>query len=57
LLHAEVVKALQSPDVVQRYTELGLTVAPNSRAEFTSLIRSETSRWGGVIRSAGVKID
>lgn len=57
LLHDELVKAVQSPDVVQRYTELGLQVAPSSRAEFGELIRTETSRWGKVIREVGVRLD
>lgn len=56
-LHDELVKAVQSPDVVQRYTELGLVVAPSSRADFTKLIRTETARWGEVIRAVGVTLD
>lgn len=57
LLHDAVVKALQSPDVVQRYTDLGLSVAPSSRAEFGTLIRTETARWGEVIQRVGVKLE
>lgn len=57
LLHAELVKAVQSPDVVQRYTELGLSIAPSSRAQFTELIRTETARWGEVIRAVGVRLE
>ncbi|RZL91940.1 MAG: tripartite tricarboxylate transporter substrate binding protein [Variovorax sp.] len=57
LLHDELVKAVQAPDVVQRYTELGLQVAPSSRAEFAELIRAETARWGQVIREVGVQLD
>ncbi|WP_249729043.1 tripartite tricarboxylate transporter substrate binding protein [Acidovorax sp. CCYZU-2555] len=57
LLHDELVKALQSPDVVQRYTELGLVIAPSSRAQFADLIQAETKRWGEVIRSVGVQLD
>jgi len=57
LLHDELVKALQSPDVVQRYTDLGLVIAPSSRAEFGDLIRSETARWGKVIHEVGVKLE
>ena len=56
LLHEELVKAVQSPDVVQRYTDLGLSVAPSSRAQFTELIRTETTRWGEVIRAVGVRL-
>ncbi|MDN4592177.1 ABC transporter substrate-binding protein [Xenophilus aerolatus] len=57
LLHDELVKAVQSPDVVQRYTDLGLAIAPSSRAEFGDLIRTETERWGKVIRATGVRLD
>ncbi|MDM0033551.1 tripartite tricarboxylate transporter substrate binding protein [Variovorax sp. J22P271] len=57
LLHDELVKAVQSPDVVQRYTELGLVIAPSSRAEFGDLIRAETARWGKVIHDVGVKLE
>ncbi|WP_068645462.1 Bug family tripartite tricarboxylate transporter substrate binding protein, partial [Variovorax soli] len=57
LLHDELVKAVRSPDVVQRYTELGLVVAPSTRAEFGELIRTETARWGKVIREVGVQLD
>lgn len=57
LLHDELVKAVQSPDVVQRYGELGLVVAPSSRVEFAELIRAETARWGKVIREVGVQLD
>lgn len=56
-LHDAVVKAVQSPDVVQRYTDLGLEIAPSSRDEFERLIQSETTRWGDVIRAAGVKLE
>jgi tripartite-type tricarboxylate transporter receptor subunit TctC len=56
-LHAAVVQAVQSPEVAQRYSDLGLTVAPSSQAEFAELIRSETARWGQVIREAHVTLD
>lgn len=57
LLHDELVKAVQSPDVVQRYTDLGLIIAPSSRAEFGDLIRTETARWGKVIHEVGVRLE
>jgi tripartite-type tricarboxylate transporter receptor subunit TctC len=56
-LHDAVVKAVKSPDVVQRYGDLGLEIAPSSRAEFERLIQTETNRWGAAIRTAGVKLD
>lgn len=57
LLHDALMKAVQSPDVVQRYTDLGLVIAPTSRAEFGELVRTETARWGEVIRDVGVRLE
>lgn len=56
-LRDELVKAVQSPDVVQRYTDLGLVIAPSSREEFGELIRTETDRWGKIIKQVGVKLE
>lgn len=57
LLHGEIVKALQSPDIVARYTELGLGVAPQSSEQFGQFVRAETQRWAKVIRTADIRID
>jgi tripartite-type tricarboxylate transporter receptor subunit TctC len=57
LLHDELAKAVQSPDVVKLYTGLGLQVAPSSRAEFGNLIRTETARWTEVIHAVGVTLE
>lgn len=56
-LHDAVVKAVQSPEVAQRYGELGLVVAPQAPEAFAAFIRAETARWGEVIRTAGVTIE
>ncbi|MBP6900148.1 MAG: tripartite tricarboxylate transporter substrate binding protein [Burkholderiaceae bacterium] len=56
-LHAATVAALQSPEVLQRYTALGLEPAPLAPAAFGDFIRSETSRWGAAIREAGIKVE
>lgn len=56
-LHAATVAALQSPEVLQRYTPLGLEPAPLAPAEFGDFIRSETGRWGVAIREAGIKVE
>ena len=57
LLHDAVVKAVQSGEVAQRYGELGLLAAPQESDAFAAFIRSETARWGEVIRSAGVTVE
>jgi len=56
-LHGEVVAALQAPDIVSRYAELGLAAAPQSSSQLGEFIRAETRRWGQAIRDAGVSIE
>jgi tripartite-type tricarboxylate transporter receptor subunit TctC len=49
--------ALTDPEVMRLLRDQGAIPAGNSPAEFTAFIRSETARWGEVIRRAGVKPD
>lgn len=56
-LHEAVVKAVQSPEVHQRYDALGLVIAPQEPAAFAEYVRAETGRWGEVIRAAGVSAE
>ena len=53
-LHADMVKALNSPDVRQRLEELGLEVEPQTPEQFAALIKSETTKWAKVIKDARV---
>ena len=54
-LHAEVKKALASPDLAKRFNDQGAEPGGVSPAEFQLFVRAETERWGKVIRAAGVK--
>ena len=54
-LNAEVRKALAAPDLQQRFTDLSLSVTPSSPEELDALIKSETVRWGEVIRRANIR--
>ena len=56
-LNAELLKALKSPDIVARYTELGLDISPQSPAQFGQFMQAETQRWGQVIHTANIRID
>lgn len=53
-LHAEVVRILQLPDVKQRMSELGADIVANTPEQFTAFIKSEVTRWGKVIKEAGI---
>jgi tripartite-type tricarboxylate transporter receptor subunit TctC len=56
-LNAELVKALQSPDVREKLAAQGVVPAGNSPAEFAAFIRAESARWGKVVKAAGIKAD
>jgi tripartite-type tricarboxylate transporter receptor subunit TctC len=56
-LHAEIVKALETPDVKQRFSSQGLELAVTTPAEFAQLIKSETGKWAKVIKSANLRIN
>ena len=54
-LNAGFVQAIQSPEVRQQLTAMGLEPVGNSAAEFAATVRSEIKQWGDVIKRAGIK--
>jgi tripartite-type tricarboxylate transporter receptor subunit TctC len=54
-LQEEIVKALHSKEVQERYAADGTLAVGNTPAEFGEFIQSEMTRWGEVVRAAGVK--
>lgn len=56
-LHAEFVKALRHPDIVKRLAEVGVDVVANTPEEFAAMIKSETARWGEVVKASGARVD
>ncbi|HEX6297116.1 MAG TPA: tripartite tricarboxylate transporter substrate binding protein [Burkholderiales bacterium] len=56
-LNEETVKALKAPQVAEKLSGLGANVVGNSPAEFTAFIRTESARWGKVVRDAGIRAD
>ncbi|TWS95967.1 tripartite tricarboxylate transporter substrate binding protein [Reyranella sp. CPCC 100927] len=55
--HAELVKALQHPDLQKIWAEQSAQAGGESRADFAKRIRSETEKWAKVSQEAGVKLD
>lgn len=55
-IHGDLMKALQMPDVVQRFADMVVEPAPQSREEFTGYIRSEMARWAKVVKDAGIPL-
>ena len=56
-LSATVAKALATPDTRSRVGALGGEVASSTPEEFASYIRSETAKWGKLIKSLGIEGD
>ena len=56
-LHAEIVKALQSPEVRELLAKQGVTAHAESPAEFTAFIKAERERIARVGRQAGITLD
>lgn len=52
-LRAEFVKALQSPDVHDQISALGAQVVGGTPADLKSLIRTDTAKWGRIIKMTG----
>jgi tripartite-type tricarboxylate transporter receptor subunit TctC len=53
-VHADLTAVLRMPDIQQRFKDLLIEVAPNSREQFAQFIRAETARWAQVIKDAGI---
>ena len=56
-LHAELVKALKTPEVSERIRAQAYDVWTLSPAEFTTFLHTDYARWGKVVRFAGARAD
>ena len=56
-LSAEIGKAIQSPDLRERFMALGMEPTANSPEEMAAYLRKEQERFGDIIRKANIKIE
>ena len=56
-LNAEVTKALAAADVREKLVAQGAEPMPGTPEAFASFMQEEMTRWGPVVRQAGVKLD
>ena len=56
-VNAALVKALKQPDVIERYTALGIESVTSTPQEFTGIIKSDLAKYLKVIKDAGIKIE
>lgn len=56
-LYAEISRALKEPDARERLANLGAEIVDKNPEGFAEHLRAEVSKWGKVVRAAGMKID
>lgn len=56
-LNAEVLKALQNPEVIEKFKSFGAEISHSTPEEFLALSKRETAKWADVIKRSGAKVD
>jgi tripartite-type tricarboxylate transporter receptor subunit TctC len=56
-LHFDTVTALGDPDVKAKLENIGMAVAGSTPEELAALLKSETEKWGAVIKEAKITLD
>jgi tripartite-type tricarboxylate transporter receptor subunit TctC len=55
--NAEVVKALNSPDVREKMLAQGAEPSPTTPAEFSAFIAREREKYAKIVKASGAKVD
>jgi tripartite-type tricarboxylate transporter receptor subunit TctC len=56
-LHGEIVKAVNSADVHERFSVLAVEPRTNTPQQFKALLEADLKRWAKVVKDAGIKIE
>ncbi len=56
-IHADTAKALQAPDIRNRYEQLGMAPVGDSPAQFAKTIKEETVRWAKIVRERNLTVN
>jgi tripartite-type tricarboxylate transporter receptor subunit TctC len=56
-MHAEVVKALNSPELKETWASNGSETATMSPQDFAKYLNAEIKRWAQVTKASGAKLD
>jgi tripartite-type tricarboxylate transporter receptor subunit TctC len=54
---AELIKAINSPSVREKYIAMGAEPVGNTPAQFTAYIKNEIAKWTKVVKDSGAKVD
>lgn len=55
-LHAEIVKILRAPDVIDRLTRDGAEVVASTPGEFEKFLRADVVKWAKVVKASGAQL-
>jgi tripartite-type tricarboxylate transporter receptor subunit TctC len=56
-LNTDMVKILTSPDIKERFGKMGVEVIAGTPEQFSTILKSEVSRWAKVVQDANIKAD
>lgn len=56
-LSDEVNKVLRSPEIVAKFSSMGIESNPGSPGDFANMVAKDTQRWRAVVRDAKIKVD
>jgi len=57
LLNKAVTEGLKTPEVAERFAQIGAEPAPSTPEQFADYMRAEATRWGKVIRDAKITLE
>ncbi len=55
-VHADTVKVLGSPDLIKRFTEIGMAPVGNSSQDFARDIKAESAHWAKIIKERKLQV-
>jgi tripartite-type tricarboxylate transporter receptor subunit TctC len=56
-LNTEIVRALRTQDLQDKFKVQGMTAVPTTPEQFGALLQSESTRYGKVVRAIGIKAE
>lgn len=56
-INAELNRALDLPDVKERFGNPGVEIAPNAPPQFAADVRADIAKWSQLIKSLGIRLD
>jgi tripartite-type tricarboxylate transporter receptor subunit TctC len=56
-LNTDIGKALADPTIRDRFAKMGIEPVNVTPEQFAATIKTDTARWAGVVKAAGIRFD